>query len=328
MLTSKDNIKIVLLAAIVGTITSLGVSWASNHGGTDPVPFDGEFDAADGLIPYQGYLDKDGSPYNGALDFQFSLVNHPTDPALVDCDSASAGEACYFWQEVQTDLHVSQGRFSAVLGSENSIGEAVLAEKKLFLEIEITDPATNTSATLDGRQRIMPVPYAWRATPNTSFRADDGLNVANGATISGSATFNDDAEFQGGVTTHGGIELRNERLHLLSQANDDDVLEYNTNGPRLSGRNSVSLGIQNAGTYTEHLSVSSDGVGDLDVDENATLSHGGESVIKDIVILNCGSGCPCPDGYERINTDLNKDAGGDHLYLCFQRADPSSVPAP
>lgn len=42
--------------------------------------------------------------------------------------------------------------------------------------------------------------------------------------------------------------------------------------------------------------------------------------ISELVVIHGGSsGITCPGGYTRIDADLNRDAGGEFIYLCYKR---------
>lgn len=46
-----------------------------------------------------------------------------------------------------------------------------------------------------------------------------------------------------------------------------------------------------------------------------------EYVIEDVIVVNAGkkNRMTVPDGYEKVEGDLNEGAGGDYIYLCIKR---------
>ena len=96
------------------------------------------------LIPYRGYLEKDGAPVTGTVDMQFSLWIDPT----------STNTSLRVWSENQYGVSVVQGNFNVALGSMTTITLAMLQKPQLYLEITVA------GSTLQGRQQILTVPYA------------------------------------------------------------------------------------------------------------------------------------------------------------------------
>jgi len=96
-------------------------------------------------IPYQGQLNTNGAPANGAHDFQFKLF-----------DAATAGAQVGGTQAYE-DLNVTNGLFSTAL----DFGAASFTGQARWLEISVR-PGTSTGAftTLSPRRPLLAVPYA------------------------------------------------------------------------------------------------------------------------------------------------------------------------
>src|SRR5688572_15208635 len=84
-------------------------------------------------IPYRGYLEKDGSPYNGPAWFEFKIY-----PKL------TGGEA--LWTEPQDSVDVSQGNFGVALGEKIEFsparatapdGHPLFQYPELYLEVGV-----------------------------------------------------------------------------------------------------------------------------------------------------------------------------------------------
>ncbi len=126
------------------------------------------------VFPYQGRLDRNGSPQSGTYDFKFSLFN-----------MQSGGTAQ--WSDTLSGVVVVNGAFSVKLGAGVSIPDVLLTEPQLFLELEVKGATEGAFRKLVGRQQLLHVPYA--ATSSGTFRVNGPLVVA--ATLDGGSLITD-----------------------------------------------------------------------------------------------------------------------------------------
>ncbi|MFN3200495.1 MAG: hypothetical protein ACE366_19000 [Bradymonadia bacterium] len=133
-------------------------------------------DAVPRVVPYDGYLNLDGAPYDGTVDVIFSLYT-----------AASGGETVWTetWStEEGRPVSVTSGRFAVALGSFERI-EAAIADTSAtyYLGMEIKLPEGDAYTTLGGRQRINPVPYAVWSAQSSNLTVEGVLHVEGEATI-------------------------------------------------------------------------------------------------------------------------------------------------
>lgn len=88
------------------------------------------------LIPYEGFLELDGSPLEGTRSISFELF-----------DTIVGGES--LWAEVHEEVAVADGHFSVVLGQSASFRLTVINSPALYLQIAVD------GAPLTGRQRFV-----------------------------------------------------------------------------------------------------------------------------------------------------------------------------
>ncbi|MGC9025409.1 MAG: hypothetical protein ACP5NB_11400, partial [Chloroflexia bacterium] len=172
---------LVLVAALVVALTSVGVTLAGPPAPSTPPPpapprqpsgpgLQGNFNQpADtsvesgiqatpmGLMSYQGKLLQNGSPYNGNIDITFRLYKQ-----------ATGGTA--FWEETQT-VSVSDGLFNVMLGAVNPMADAQEFYEQVWLGIQ---PA-GASSELTPRQPLGAVGYANNLLPGATM-VDPGLS--------------------------------------------------------------------------------------------------------------------------------------------------------
>ncbi|MBI5494815.1 MAG: hypothetical protein HY904_07280 [Deltaproteobacteria bacterium] len=180
---------VVTAALAAGLGGAAGVAWADILNG-----------AGWGTLPYQGRIEKDGIPVNGALDFCFLLFTQ-----------ASGGSAV--WSEAQPAVTVSAGDFAVRLGAATALSTAVEHATDLFLEVAVADAgsgsgcgSTGSSFTaLSGRQRMGSGAFALsarRGIPGQPFDVDGALAVggpasAAGMTVTGNAQVTGDTLVDG-----------------------------------------------------------------------------------------------------------------------------------
>lgn len=122
------------------------------------------------LIPYEGYLDQDGSPVTtmegAGLTMTFALYTVPEGGAPI-------------WQEAHDDVPVRAGRFAVTLGGRTAITDAMLRQPALYVGVSIGGVA------LAGRQRILSAPQAVTAAQAQELSVVGNLVVAGNATVGG-----------------------------------------------------------------------------------------------------------------------------------------------
>ena len=147
-------------------------------------------------LPFRGHLEQDGVPVNAEVFLRFTAYHG------VDAASASAAG----WSEVQTVLPV-EGDFNVLLGSATALTDATLrpATGMVFIGVEIVSDAAGTSviAALDGKQLLLPAPYARGAALGQGFDIDGQLSVGGGAAVTGNTDVDGSFSSTGGATVGG-----------------------------------------------------------------------------------------------------------------------------
>ncbi len=101
-----------------------------------------------GLISYQGYLtDSAGQPLNGTVSLTFGLY-----------EAVSGGSP--LWSETQTNVPVSNGYFSVMLGSVTPLNAANFNGPSRYLQVTVDSGSGPTELP---RQQFAAVPYALQA---------------------------------------------------------------------------------------------------------------------------------------------------------------------
>ncbi len=123
---------------------------------------------AEGAIAYSGYLEKDGDPINGSSDFRFRLFDAAIDGNQIGSDF------------LIDDAPIYSGRFSVALAP---FPKEAFSQNPIYLEITIID-ATG-EVTMNGRQQILPVPFALGTTQGNDLSASGDLAVAGAIAVAG-----------------------------------------------------------------------------------------------------------------------------------------------
>ncbi|MFC1879594.1 hypothetical protein ACFLZW_06730 [Chloroflexota bacterium] len=156
---------LILLACLVGLLTvGTGITWAMN---TQAHPIGPQVAVGTGFT-YQGYLDDNGSPADGAYDFYFDLFDAQIDGASIMTTTVG-------------DVAVADGLFTVML----DFGPNAFDGDARWLEIGVRPGAeTGAYTTLTERQQITPAPYAlyaleagsvdWADIANRPLGLDDG----------------------------------------------------------------------------------------------------------------------------------------------------------
>jgi len=150
-------------------------------------------------LAYEGHLDLNGAPVTGAHDFRFALF--ATEAADASCLGLSTSDACdaaSLWWAEHPGTTVAAGSFSVTLGATKSLGDGVLKSAELWLAIAVrqgSDPFT----VLQGKQKLLAVPFAARAAAAKDYKVSGNLTVAGTASVTGKLTTGE-AEFTGATT--------------------------------------------------------------------------------------------------------------------------------
>lgn len=118
-------------------------------------------------VPYTGYLDQDGVPFDGRAQLRFRLLTVPA--GGVAPEEACAGVAPCLWEELHPEVTVHAGAFSVALGrpvggQPTPLGAVLAEDQQLYVEVAIRANDGLPFATM-GRQAIHPVPAAVWAAP-------------------------------------------------------------------------------------------------------------------------------------------------------------------
>jgi len=246
-------------------------------------------------IPYRGVLEQNGAPVpSGTVAMRFDLW---------DAETGGASR----WSEAMPAVAVQDGQFSVALGDTNPIPAAVLALPTLYLAVSVEGQA------LAGRQRLLTVPYAQKATTATYVVGAGTVNTtavnASGAvsalTVSAGSTVSAPTVAAGSAATApafytpylaigagigGGNDAGN--LHLESNATGGDGRIY------LNWFNGKGVVVGGGGlAITGNASVG----GSLSV---AGVEHQfKQDDCQDVILLNGGGYIMCPVGYYVAGVD-------------------------
>ncbi len=132
-------------------------------------------------LSFQGQLsDNDGNPINGRVDITFAIYDESNSVASL-------------WSEVQLAVAVSNGAFSAELGSVALL--ALNFDKPYYLGIKV-----GSDSEMSPRQKLTAVPYAVRGKNRTT---ETTVDCGNGEKIQGAV----DGKIVGQAADGAGIEV-------------------------------------------------------------------------------------------------------------------------
>lgn len=179
-------------------------------------------------IPYRGYIERNGVPYNSPNGTPFSV-------RFAIYSAATSGTL--LWQETHGDVIATEGNFAAALGSVTAFtqlacspscngstpAETLLNQRplfqypSLFLEIAVQFPGESTFTTLSNRQRILSSPYAMTARQAEMMNVSRDLQVAGATTLTsvtassiastGTLSVTGTSSLTGNVTASGNVTL-------------------------------------------------------------------------------------------------------------------------
>lgn len=113
-----------------------------------------------GAIAYGGFLEKDGTPVNGTRGFRFVLFDAPADGNQIGVEFTLV------------DVPIHSGRFAVTL---SPMPRGAFSQGPVYLEVTVIDGAEEV--TLDGRQQILPAPFALGTTYGNDFSVSGHLGV-------------------------------------------------------------------------------------------------------------------------------------------------------
>ncbi|MBI5493871.1 MAG: hypothetical protein HY904_02525 [Deltaproteobacteria bacterium] len=134
--------------------------------------------ARSATLPYQGFLEQDGTPVSGTRDLVFELF----------AEEAPGGTPV--WSEAHAGVAVLAGRFGVNLGDTTDLPRAALDGSR-WLQVSVG------GTPLSGRQVLGSVPFARRGAPGQDFAVD--------GTLSAAALTGGDITLTGSVTAGGNI---------------------------------------------------------------------------------------------------------------------------
>jgi hypothetical protein len=193
---------------------------------------------------YQGRLDRDGTPYTGACDFQFSLW-----------DEADGGEKIGDTL-IFADLPVSAGLFIVKL----DFGSYFYTGTALWLEVSLQCPGDSGITTFP-HQELTPVPYAlyasaapWNGLMDVPEGFSDGLDndttySAGSGLVLSTGTFSIDSDFtqrrvSSGCDVGSTIRTINEDGSVVCQADmpGRNTFSFSTLAPTVAGYVTSTIG--------------------------------------------------------------------------------------
>jgi hypothetical protein len=118
------------------------------------------------IIAYQGYLEHDGVPVNGAEQMRFFIAS--TDSFSYDGSSCSG--ACLWHDTAARTVTIANGYFTVELGP---LPQTIFNGTSRYLGVRVG------TTTLSERQRILSAPYAMTADAATNFTVSGSLKVGS-----------------------------------------------------------------------------------------------------------------------------------------------------
>ncbi len=220
-------------------------------------------------LTYQGQLNSQGAPANGAFDMTFTLWNAPSGGSQVGNTLTNAG------------VTASNGQFTATL----DFGPNVFMGAGAWLEIGVRAGGASSFTTLSPRQQITPMPYAIFAE-NANAAGLSGT-VSNGQLANSSITVHAGAGLSGGGTVPlgGTVTLK---TTATSADTTNAIVVRDANGDFSAG--SVTLDGSLNLPYTASLTVAGGGSLLSDAGSLYVGRAGSNAVINQFPLFNAGFG--------------------------------------
>lgn len=172
--------KLISLFLVVGSLMAvLGLVWGVDRlGATETAVTAG----APPLVSYQGILtDSGGEPISGTVTLKFGVY-------------AAASGGGPLWEETQSDVPVSDGSFSVLLGSVQPLTTTLFADPTRYLQVSVDVSGGGGSFTDLPRQQLASVPYALQAAQAERAMEADTASQADSALQADTATQADTAD--------------------------------------------------------------------------------------------------------------------------------------
>ena len=123
-------------------------------------------------IPYEGFLEQNGSRVDGMRDFEVSVYKGLT-PVYI---------------ETHSDVPVSGGRFQLIIGAaastQSGSSDNLASGGEMFLALRVRDNSDGAGFVgLNGRQRLASAPYALSGAPGSGFVVDGSVSAGGGVGI-------------------------------------------------------------------------------------------------------------------------------------------------
>jgi hypothetical protein len=266
MFPTKKTITVIMALALVMAVLVAGSGAAETTHAAPPFQDAAPQSAA---IPYAGQLNNAaGQPVaDGKYDFTFSLYDAPTGGDLL-------------WTGTQADVNVQGGSFSASLGSDAGLPQAVLDRKEVWLAVGVRGPGETAFTALEPRQLLPtdgPAAVSALSCPHSHFtdswsgsNPNWGLYLSNASTGDGlrayskATAWNYAAVFGANTATTGygtgvygysvkGLGMRAESKGsdgleaVTSISNKSAVYAHSANGYGVTGRSISNFGVQAGG---------------------------------------------------------------------------------
>lgn len=140
---------------------------------------EGDEDTLPGGFAYNGYLDQNGTPFDGTVGMTFALYPSATDGASL-------------WQETQT-VEVYGGRFSVLLADDgdNPLPANIFQQGNPWLAVTVN------GTPLGGRQQLHAVPASLWSRQGNNFTITGAASVASNLSVGGNAAVGGDAAVGG-----------------------------------------------------------------------------------------------------------------------------------
>jgi len=127
-----------------------------------------ELDTGTRVLPYNGYLNRDGGSFSGQVDLQFTL----TGEFIGDAPECALTEG-------HDDVEVFGGQFSVNLGQlSGGLAPCFFDANRVALTMAVREATSDGDfLPLAGQQRINPAPFAYWAAEGSDMKIDGDLSV-------------------------------------------------------------------------------------------------------------------------------------------------------
>jgi hypothetical protein len=156
----------------------------------------GQTSPARTLVPYQGQLEKDGAPVNGAVDVRVGLFTTTTGSPQT-CLALSNITGCGIWADEFLSTQVVTGRFTVTLGSGAALPASLFQNAPLYIGVAVRPWGGPPYTSLNGLQQLQSVPYAVLSLTGPDFSVDGNLSVGGATTTGGALSVGGNANVTG-----------------------------------------------------------------------------------------------------------------------------------